>query len=203
MVAVLNNIKREIDLNKVSLQDIALFFEQFEGCLCKIITMEETICFDFELNALPHLLGIGHIMMNNKNKKSFIGKQGFLKLKNGDVTYNILKKYIKDEKCDISWKDIKERISYFVMFLNTISKSKLCIRDNELLLRRTKLKGNYFLYRNCKNNKYPLFSIKRVSLRKCVLETFIVENRLSLIGALKEQKVLSISIEKKKELVNV
>ena len=89
------------------------------------------------------------------------------------------------------------------MFLNTISKSKLCIRDNELLLRRTKLKGNYFLYRNCKNNKYPLFSIKRVSLRKCVLETFIVENRLSLIGALKEQKVLSISIEKKKELVNV
>ena len=63
-MVVLNNIKREIDLNKVSLQDIALFFEQFEGCLCKIITMEETICFDFELNALPHLLGIEHIMMN-------------------------------------------------------------------------------------------------------------------------------------------
>ena len=50
---------------------------------------------------------------------------------------------------------------------------------------------------------YPLFSIKKIDNEKFVLETFIVERNLTLLGALKEQKVLSISIEKKKELVNV
>ena len=89
------------------------------------------------------------------------------------------------------------------MFLNTIEKTKLKVRDDNLLIRKTVLKGNYFLYRNYKNNLYPLFSIKKIDNEKCVLETFIVERNLTLLGALKEHKVLSISIEKKKELVNV
>lgn len=89
------------------------------------------------------------------------------------------------------------------MFLNTIEKTKLKVRDDNLLIRKTVLKGNYFLYRNYKNNMYPLFSIKKIDNEKFVLETFIVERNLTLLGALKEQKVLSISIEKKKELVSV
>lgn len=202
MGETLNNLTKEMNLDKFSLKDLANFYEKYDKAICKIITDEEDIIFKFDVNALPHLLGIGHILSKNKNKKSFKGKQGFLKLKNGEITIEMLKESSK-LKNNFDWLKIRDRIKFFVMFLNSIEKTKLKVRDDNLLIRKTVLKGNYFLYRNYKNNMYPLFSIKKIDNEKYVLETFIVERNLTLLGALKEQRVLSISIEKKEELVNV
>ena len=199
----LSNLKNEMNLNVFSLQDLAVYYEKFNNNVCKIVTSVGTIRFKFDIGALPHLLGIGHTMAYSRNRKSYIGVEGFKKLKNGEVTYDTLKNNIKSGNSDISWKGIKERICFFVMFLNTLNKAKMCVRNDELLLRKTKLKGNYFLYRNCKNNKYPLFSIKKINLKKYVLETFIVESKLSLIGALNKVEIFSLTIEKQRVLVKV
>ena len=201
MVVTLDNLKKEMDLEKFTLQDLARYYEKYNKALCKIVTKEKTISFMFDINALPHLLGIGHVLSKNKNKKSFKGKEGFLKLKNGDITFKMLKDNIRLGNSNVNWLKIKDRIKYFVMFLNTIEKTKLKVRDNNLILRKTSLKGNYFLYKNYKSGIYPMFSIKQISNHYYVLETFVVEKNLTLLGALKEQEILSLTIEKQKLLV--
>ena len=94
------------------------------------------------------------------------------------------------------WLNIKDRIMYFPLFLNSLnSKSlKIKIRDNALIIRKTNIKGKYFVYKSIGYNKYPLLSIKELKNKELVVETFIVENDLTLLGALKEEKIISIEL---------
>ena len=82
------------------------------------------------------------------------------------------------------------------MFLNTITSNntKLKIRDNYLISRKIFMNGNYFLYKSLSDNKYPMFSLKKVNNEKVVIETFIVDNDISLLGALKNEEIVSIKV---------
>lgn len=106
-------------------------------------------------------------------------------------------KSIKNNHNDkIEWSNIKNRIKYMPMFLNTITSNntKLKIRDNYLISRKIFMNGNYFLYKSLSDNKYPMFSLKKVNNEKVVIETFIVDNDISLLGALKNEEIVSIKV---------
>ena len=183
-----------MDLSKYSLKDLALYFEKYDGYVCKIVTNHYEIKFKIEVSALPHLIGLQHAFKGTKNKNEYKGFSGFTKMKNGELSYNDIMKGIKNNNSKITWVNIKNRIKYLPMFLNNIEKkSKLKIRNDELILRKTHLNGDYFLYKNL-NNNYPMFSLKNIGNDRIVLETFIVENDISLLGALKEEKIKMIEL---------
>lgn len=188
----LNNV---MDMTKYSLKDLALYFEKYDGYVCRVVTSDEEIKFKIEVSSLPHLIGLQHAFKGIKGKNTFKGFSGFEKMKNGELTYKDIMKSIKHTNSKITWTNIKNRIKYLPMFLNTIEKgTKLKIRNNELILRKTYLNGDYFLYKNLYNNSYPTFSLKNISNNRTVLETFIVENDISLLGALKERKIKLIEV---------
>ncbi len=117
-------------------------------------------------------------------------------MKNGELTYNEIMKAIKNNNSNITWKNIKDRIKFLPMFLNNIEKgnTKLKIRDDSLIVRHTYINGNYFLYKNVYNNLYPMFSLKCIDDDRVVLETFMVEHNISLLGALKDEKIKSVEL---------
>jgi len=81
------------------------------------------------------------------------------------------------------------------MFFNTLQrKTELKNIDKNKTTRNTLLKGNYALYKNLNKNLYPLLSIKNINKNLNVIETFIVENNISLLGALKNEKILRIEL---------
>lgn len=103
-------------------------------------------------------------------------------------------KGIKNGHSNISWVNIKNRIKYLPMFLNRLSKAKLLIRKDDLLCRKVFLKGNYFLYRSLYQNNYPILSLKDIDGGRTIIETFFVDNDLTLIGALKSEEIVSIKL---------
>ena len=183
-----------MDLSKYSLKDLALYFEKYDGYVCKIVTYNQEIKFKIEVSSLPHLIGLQHAFKGTKNKNDYKGFSGFEKMKNGELSYSDIMKGIKNNSSKITWVNIKNRIKYLPMFLNNIEKkSKLKIRNDELFSRKTHLNGDYFLYKNLSNN-YPMFSLKNIGNDRIVLETFIVESGISLLGALKEEKIVTIEL---------
>ena len=103
-------------------------------------------------------------------------------------------KGIKNSNSNISWTNIKNIIKYLPMFFNQIKKVKLSIREDELLNRKVYLKGNYFLFRSLHKNIFPILSMKNINGGRTIIETFFVDNDLTLIGALKKERILSIRI---------
>ena len=192
----LMKIKKLMDITKYSLKDLALYFERYDGYVCKIITNNREIKFKIEVSSLPHLIGLQYAFKGNKNKNEYKGISGFKKMKNGELTYNDIMKGIKNNNSSkITWTNIKNRIKYLPLFLNTIEKNtKLKVRDDELIIRKTSLNGNYFLYKNFLNNNFPMFSLKNIGNERTVLETYIVENNISLLGALREEKIKNIEL---------
>lgn len=187
-----NNI---MDISKYTLKDLALYFEKFDGYVCKIITAKRQIKFKIEVSSLPHLIGLQHAFKGTKNKNEYKGFSGYEKMKNGELTYKDIMRAVKNNNSNIPWTNIKNRIKYLPMFLNNIErKTKLKIRDDKLISRKTNINGQYFLYKNLINNNYPMFSLKNIGGERVILETFIVENDISLLGALKEEKIKSIEL---------
>lgn len=189
-------LKTELDMNKYSLKDLALFFEKYDGYVYEIKTTQRILKFKIEANSLPHLIGLQHAFKGKKNKNKYKGASGFAKIKNGELTYNDVMKSIKNNHNDkIEWSNIKNR-KYMPIFLNTITSNntKLKIRDNYLISRKIFMNGNYFLYKSLSDNKYPMFSLKKVNNEKVVIETFIVDNDISLLGALKNEEIVSIKV---------
>ncbi len=188
-------LKNLMDLSKYTLKDLALYFEKYDGYVCKIVTTNREIKFKIEVSSLPHLIGLQYAFKGVRNKNEYKGFSGFEKMKNGELTYNDIMKGIKNNNTKITWTNIKNRIKYLPFFLNTIEKNtKLKVRDNELIIRSTALHGNYFLYKNFLNNNFPMFSLKNIGNERTILETFIVENNITLLGALKEEKIKSIEL---------
>lgn len=187
-------IDKEMDMTKYSLKDLALYFEKFDGYICEIKTDNRILKFMFDINSFPHLIGLHHAFKGKKNRNEYKGAVGFEKIKNGEITYNDIMKGIKNGRSNISWVNIKNRIKYLPMFLNRISKAKLLIRKDDLLCRKVFLKGNYFLYRSLYQNNYSILSLKDIDGGRTIIETFFVDNDLTLIGALKSEEIVSIKL---------
>lgn len=193
----LMKLKTEMDMNKYSLKDLALYFEKYDGYVCKIITVKRQIMFKIEVNSFPHLIGLQHAFKGKKDKNKYKGAAGFEKIKNGELTYNDIMKSIKNNRGDkVTWANIKNRIKYIPMFLNTIDSNttKLKVRDDSLINRKVYMNGSYFIYKSLNQNNYPMFSLKNIDNDRTIIETFIVDNDISLLGALENEKIISIEL---------
>lgn len=190
----LDKVNKKINIEDYSLKEIAEYFEKFDKFLCIITTEKSIIKFLIHKNMLPHLIGLQHIYKNNYYK----GIKGFEKLKTGEITYNDIKNYSNSKKNKDIIDNITKRIEYLPMFFNTITKkTKLKIIDKNKIARNTLLKGNYSLYKNIfEKNKviYPMLSIKNINVNLSIIETFIVENNISLLGALNNETILNIAL---------
>ena len=194
----LNKIMRKIDIKDYSLKEIAAYFENFNNSTIFIKTNKRTIHFKIKTSNLPHMLGIHHVL-TSKNKNEYIGEKGFIKIKNGIINYGFLKNNYKNlKKFVISWDLLKSRIEYLPMFFNTLEKFKtIKIMDKNKFIRNSKLKGNYALYKIVKDNNktiYPILTLKKINSNTTVIETFIIEKDISLIGALEIEKIEEIKL---------
>ena len=189
--------KKPLDMEQYSLKDLALYFEKFDGYVCKITTSLGTIRFKFSIDSFPHLIGMQYAFRNRKDRFEYKGRRGFEKVKNGEVTYEDLKHIMKtDTKVNFSWKNIADRIKYLPMFLNSIDKkTKLCTSLNvNNPERATHIKGTYFLYRELYDGKAPMFSLKPIGKSSAVIETFVVDDDKSIIKGLKPIKIIDIEL---------
>lgn len=196
----LENVREKINCNEYSLKEIALFYERYNHFICKIETDNTYIQFKIDILALPHILGLQHAYINKKDSKQYKGYNGLIKIKTGEVTLNDLKKNIKkNPKSEIAWKNVQRRIEYLPMFLNTLEKRTRCkIISINQIFRNTSLKGKYALFKivNEKGKEvYPMLSLKEIKSNQVVIETFIVEDNISFLGALKEENIKRIKLE--------
>lgn len=191
MKTPLNKVNKKINIENYSLKDLAEYFEKFNNYLCIITTETKIIKFKIYKDSLPHLIGLHHIYKN----KYYKGINGFQKLKNEKITIQNIKKVIYSKTNKDLVENILNRIEYLPMFFNTIqTKTKLKNIDKNKTIRNTLLKGNYALYKNSSKNIYPLLSIKNINKNLSIIETFIIENNISLLGALKSEKILNIEL---------
>ena len=198
MIEGLLMVTDSFGIQNYTLKDLALYFEKYDGYVCQIETEVSVLKFKIEKASLPHLIGMHYAFTNNKNKNEYKGLSGFEKLKNGRITYNDIKRAVsKNTRSSISWKNIKERIEYLPMFLNTIEQKKNSVLkkfDTSETMSKTKMKADYILAKNLVNNIYPCLTLKKVSPSKVVIETFIVEKNIRLFGAFDTEKIISINL---------
>ena len=64
--------------------------------------------------SLPHLLGLHYVFKDERNKKDFVGKLGFEKLLNNEITIKDITNRVKNTKL----LNIQRRITYLPMFIN-------------------------------------------------------------------------------------
>lgn len=91
------------------------------------------------------------------------------------------------------------------MFLNTLEKNmRFKMIELSKIYFNTKLKGNYALFKIVNENGkaiYPLFSLKELTSKKMIIETFIIETDISLLGALEEEKIENITLLRKQPIL--
>lgn len=189
----------KIDSTEYSLKEIALYFKKFNGYLIKIETTTKKIKVKLDENTLPHILGLQYAFANRKDSKEYKGAKGLEKLINGKITIEELKKNIKNnENSKVSWKMIQRRIEYLPMFLNTLEKNtRLKFISSEEICRNSSLKGKYALFKQVYEmgkTIFPTLSLKELDEEKIVIETFIIEDNISLLGSLKEDKIQKIEL---------
>lgn len=191
----LNKIMKKINIKDYSLKEIATYFEKFNNSTIIIKTNKRTINFKINSAILPHLLGIQHTLLNKKNRQ-ILGKNGFIKLINNEYTLQNLKSDFQKIKKLYLYDYSISRIEYLPMFFNTLEKCKtIKIMDKNKFIRNSKLKGNYALYKIVKDHNktiYPLLTLKKINSKTTVIETFIIEKDISLIGALETEKIIEI-----------
>lgn len=190
-------LKTALNMEKYSLKDLALYYEKFDGYVCEIATNFGLLKFKFTVENFPHLIGMQYAFKERKGRHEYKGRRGFEKVKNGEITYEQMKKNVtKSSKATISWKNIDLRIKFLPMFLNSITKKTLLktsvgVKNPE---RATYIKGSYFLYRELHDGKTPMLSIKRINKTGTVIETFIVDDDKSIIRSLYPIKIKSIKL---------
>ncbi len=210
MKKVLDTVFKKINWKDYSLKDIALYFEKYDGYTLEIETEDKVIKVKIYKKALPHLLGLQHVYKNSNSKINYRGYKGLNNILNGKITWESIRSEIKQNAyCQISFKEVEKRISYLIMFFNTIEKrSYLKVLDKYKTWRSTLLKGNYVLYKevyDINHLVYPMLSIKELYKNNYIIETFIVEDNNLLIGGLKQIKIKKVKLIKqceKKTLYN-
>ena len=202
MVLPLEKNYQRINCQDYSLKDIALYFEKYDGYTLEIETEHKIMKVKILKSNLPHLLGLQHVFKNNNSNNIYYkGDDGFKNIINGTITWDLIKEQIRlNKNYNIGIKMIEKRISYLIMFFNTIEKrSYLKILDKYKTWRSTLLKGNYVLYKevyDINHLVYPMLSIKELYKNNYIIETFIVEDNNLLIGGLKQIKIKKIKLIK-------
>ncbi len=205
MVLPLEKIYQRINYQDYSLKDIALYFEKYDGYTLEIETEDKIIRTKIYKKALPHLLGLQHVFKNNNSNNIYYkGDDGFKNIINGTITWDLIKEQIRlNKNYNIGIKMIEKRISYLIMFFNTIEKRSFLKELNKYkTLRNTLLKGNYVLYKEVYDTNhlvYPILSIKELKNNNHVIETFIVEDNNLLIEKLNKIKIKNIKLIPKNE----
>ncbi len=199
MVLPLEKIYQRINCQDYSLKDIALYFEKYDGYTLEIETEDRTIKVKILKSNLPHLLGLQHIFKNSSNKIFYRGYNGFKNIIDEKITWETIKEQVRlNKNYSIGIKMIEKRISYLIMFFNTIEKRCFLKELNKYkTLRNTLLKGNYILYKEVYDTNhlvYPMLSIKELYKNNYIIETFIVEDNNLLMERLKPIKIKSIKL---------
>lgn len=176
-----------------------MYFERFDGYTLKIETTNYSIKIKIDKFVLPHILGLQYAYGDRKDNREYKGKAGFEKLKNGKITMEELKRLIKGKpKTKVGWKMIERRIEYLPVFLNTLEwKTRFKIIAEEKVARNSSLKGKYAIFKNMNENGrqvFPMISLKEISNKKIIIETFIVEDSISFLGGLEEETVLTMEL---------
>lgn len=195
MKTSLNKVKRKINIEEYSIKEIFEYFEQFDNYLCIIKTENHSIKFKFHKEAFPHLIGMQYL----SKKKTYKGSLGLEQIKNNNISFQKISNSLKNNKnYNNVMLNIKLRLEYLPMFFNLIlSNTHIKKVDKSNIIRQTLLKGNYLLFKSTKNkNKtlFPLLSLKQIKKDLYIIETFIVENNISLLGNLPEEKIVNIEL---------
>ena len=186
-------VKEKININNYSLREIADFFEKFDGSIIEVKTLNHNIKIKISKYVLPHILVLQYAFGDRKDSKNFKGKY------NSFSYIGCNERIIKNKpNIKIGWKMIENRIEYLPMFLNTlINKTRFKIVSTDKIARNSKLKGEYVLFKvvnDTVKTVFPLMSLKIIKNPTCVIETFIVEEDISFIGALQEERILKIEL---------
>lgn len=205
MIKTLDKVITKININDYSLRDLAIFFEKYDKSILVIETEHRILKCKISKNILSHLIGMHYAYANHQNKNLYKGLSGFNMLKRGNIKLEDLRNnIIKNTKSKLAWKNIKNRIEYLPMFFNLLDKkTRLKILELNYIYYHTKLKGNYALFRIVNDNIkeiYPLLSLKEINREESIIETFIIENDISLLGALKEEKIQNITLLKEQPI---
>jgi len=197
----LNKVTKRINIEDYSLKEIAEYFEGFDNYILLIETELKTFKIKIHKNIFPHLIGLQYF----SNHKKYKGEEGFENILNNKVKLRDIKNVIKyNKKYNKILNNIILRIEYLPMFFNTIN-NKLRIKkvEKDKLARNTLLKGNYLLFKPIKHKRiilFPLLSLKNIKNDIYVIETFIVEENINLLGALHEEKIIDIKLMPQKVL---
>lgn len=198
MIKRLEEVCCKIDIDEYTLQDIALYFEKYDGYILKIELDNGIIETYISKTILPHLLGLQYAYANRKDRNSYKGCLGFVKLKNGLINIIDVENNIKNNNLPVFWKNVKRRIEYLPMFLNTIQK-KTYLKEISLekIARKSKLNSMYAIFKMVYEDDrilYPILTLKKISNGRLVIETFIVEEDITLLGAQPSLKIKKISL---------
>lgn len=193
------DVYEKINCDDYSLREYAKYFEKFHGYILIIETNNFVIKTKIEKNALPHILGLHYAYANKKDSKDYKGKNGFDKLINGKISLEELKMNIKNSSTSkVGWKMIQRRIEFLPMFLNTIQrKTRMKVIMADKISRKSLIQGKYALFKTAyEKNKmiFPMLTLKELSNSKIIIETFIVEDNITFLGALNEINIENIEL---------
>ena len=189
----LEKVTKKINIEDYSLKEIAKYFEKFDNYILIIKTNIKTLKIKIHKNIFPHLIGLQYFSHSSK----FKGNEGLNNILNNNIDLKDIKNNLKYHKNYTKLiNNIFFRIEYLPMFFNTISyNSRIKKIEKDKLVRNTLLKGNYLLFKQVINKNiilFPILSLKLIKNNSYVIETFIVENNISLLGTLNEEKIINI-----------
>ena len=203
MKTSLNKVKKIINIKDYSIKELLEYFEQFDNYICVIKTEKNIIKFKIHKEAFPHLIRLQYLSKSTKYK----GKLGLEQIKQNNISFQKISKVLKHTKnYNNIITNIKLRLEYLPLFFNSIN-SNMHIKkiDQNNITRKTLLKGNYLLFKKIKNNHktlFPLVSLKNIKKDLFIIETFIIETNISLLGNLSEEKIINIELLPPKMLIS-
>ena len=189
----LEKVTTIIDANDYSLKEYAEYLERnYNGKYLTIVTKSETIKIKLDNEVFPHLIGMQYCYSKQRNKHKYKGADGFIKLKSGEITLEMLRNnYRKNNESQLSWEDrILPRIEWLPCFLNSISKKEYHLCENDKTSDDSILNGDYLLFKFGRD-KYAILSIIKVG-KTYSCESFFYNSGLNYYNPSKEIDIIDM-----------
>ncbi|HFD2046141.1 TPA: hypothetical protein ACF2DM_003047 [Clostridium perfringens] len=127
-----------------------------------------------------HLLGIQHIVDSLYNKNTYTGELGFNKIKDDELTIDILKSISKSK-----FKSQKDRFKYFKLIKNIIESPDLILYNSNK--NKSNIKSKYIMYKLIGNSYVHLgidvkecLNVDGKLVDICFPRTFLIEKKLGM-----------------------